>query len=78
MHKPSRSNLTTAIVDDALRNTRTLVIESRQHHQCPDILVMLGDFGCNSLCVADVNDDDSVGSSDLLIMLTVFGTECPE
>ena len=43
-----------------------------------DILVMLGDFGCNELCVADVNNDDSVGSSDLLIMLTVFGTACPE
>ena len=43
-----------------------------------DILVMLGDFGCNELCVADVNDDDSVGSSDLLIMLTVFGAGCPE
>ena len=43
-----------------------------------DILVMLGDFGCDSLCVADVNEDDSVGSSDLLIMLTVFGAGCPE
>ena len=41
-----------------------------------DILVMLGDFGCNSLCVADLNDD-SVESSDLLIMLTVLALGAP-
>ena len=29
-------------------------------------------------CFASAIIDDSVGSSDLLIMLTVFGTGCPE
>ena len=70
----------TAIVDDGTCETPACLGDLNLDSiiSVADILVMLGDFGCNSLCVADVNDDDSVGSSDLLIMLTVFGTECPE
>ena len=70
----------TAIVDDGTCETPACLGDLNLDSiiSVADILVMLGDFGCNSLCVADVNDDDSVGSSDLLIMLTVFGTGCPE
>ena len=37
---------------------------------------MLSDFGCQSLCFADTDLDDSVGVSDLMNMLSVFGQGC--
>ena len=41
-----------------------------------DILILLRDFGCNSICGSDVNQDGLVSTVDLLISLTVFGDLC--
>ena len=41
-----------------------------------DLLVLLSDFGCIESCEADNNLDASVGVSDLMGMLAVYGTSC--
>ena len=44
-----------------------------------DVLIFLGDFGCTSGCVADINGDGSVNVEDLLEgILSNFGTACPQ
>lgn len=44
-----------------------------------DVLIFLGDFGCTSNCVADINGDGSVNVEDLLEgILSNFGTACPQ
>jgi hypothetical protein len=40
-------------------------------------LTFLGQFGCTSLCIADLDGDGAVASSDLLIFLSGFGSFCP-
>lgn len=42
-----------------------------------DLLILLGDFGCSTGCIADMNGDDSVNSSDATLFFSVFGTVCP-
>ncbi len=42
-----------------------------------DLLLLLGDFGCQSNCNADLNGDDAVNSSDMLVFLGLFDSECP-
>ena len=43
-----------------------------------DVLMFLGDFGCTSNCVADINGDGSVTVQDLLDgILAAFGEPCP-
>jgi hypothetical protein len=37
---------------------------------------LLSEFGCLSLCDADVNQDGSVAVDDILIILSVFGNTC--
>lgn len=45
----------------------------------PDVLLLLGEFGCVVDCgPTDVNGDGLVGVSDVLAMLNVFGTDCPD
>lgn len=41
-----------------------------------DFLDMLADFGCISGCSADLTGDDVVGTDDLLILLSLFGSTC--
>ena len=41
-----------------------------------DLLLLLGDFGCESSCVQDLDDDDVVTVSDLLVILGEFGSMC--
>ena len=44
-----------------------------------DVLIFLGDFGCTSNCIADINGDGSVNVEDLLEgILSNFGTACPQ
>ena len=40
--------------------------------------MMLGEFGCEAGCSHDMNSDGGVTTSDMLIMLSLFGTDCPE
>ena len=42
-----------------------------------DLLLLLGDFGCETSCVQDLNDDGVVTVSDLLVLLGEFGNVCP-
>lgn len=43
-----------------------------------DVLVFLGDFGCNEPpCPGDANEDGITNVGDLLLMLGVFGLSCP-
>lgn len=42
----------------------------------PDLLIVLGDFGCQINCIADINDDAIVNSADVLILLALFGNTC--
>ena len=41
-----------------------------------DILILLSDFGCDSMCEYDINQDGSVSIADLLLMLQSFGGLC--
>jgi hypothetical protein len=41
-----------------------------------DLLLLLSDFGCLSLCDSDINQDGSVAVDDILIVLSVFGDIC--
>ncbi len=42
-----------------------------------DVLVALGDFGCNGECTADLDGDGITGVTDILQMLSGFGESCP-
>lgn len=42
-----------------------------------DVLVVLGQFGCNVNCTADLDGDNIIGSTDVLVILSFFGTACP-
>ena len=42
-----------------------------------DVLEILGQFGCENNCFADVDDDGAVTVSDVLFVLAVFGEPCP-
>jgi hypothetical protein len=42
-----------------------------------DLLIFLGDFGCDSDCFGDLNGDDMTNASDILIFLGMFGSSCP-
>ena len=41
-----------------------------------DALLLLGDFGCLSNCMADLNGDGIVTTSDMLVFLGAFGELC--
>ena len=41
-----------------------------------DVLLILGEFGCESNCGADVDGDGAVSVSDVLNVLAVFGQPC--
>jgi Putative metal-binding motif len=41
-----------------------------------DLLLFAEDYGCAGICLADFNNDLIVSTSDLLILLTAFGTYC--
>jgi len=41
-----------------------------------DVLLILGEFGCESNCGADVDGDGAVSVSDVLNVLSVFGQTC--
>jgi choice-of-anchor B domain-containing protein len=43
-----------------------------------DLLILLGDIGCEGNCVADLDNSDSVSTSDILILLSFFGVDCSE
>jgi len=40
------------------------------------LLIMLADYACIENCVADLNGDLLVNTSDLLILLGVYGEIC--
>lgn len=42
----------------------------------PDLLILLGDFGCMMNCIADVTGDSVVNSADVLALLAMFGNNC--
>lgn len=37
---------------------------------------MLGEFGCSSICAADINLDGIVSVEDFLMVLGEFGNSC--
>ena len=41
-----------------------------------DILLLLGDFGCETGCTQDINGDGLVTVSDILVVLGEFGATC--
>jgi hypothetical protein len=41
-----------------------------------DFTMMLGDMGCEGACGCDLNDDQIVSTADLVIFLSVYGTDC--
>jgi len=41
-----------------------------------DLLLFLGNFGCESSCIQDLDDDGVVTVSDLLVILGEFGSVC--
>jgi hypothetical protein len=41
-----------------------------------DILILLSDFGCSSVCETDLNSDNFVNTADIGIFLGLFGTYC--
>lgn len=41
-----------------------------------DLLVILGDYGCQNACNGDVNEDGPVNAADVLFFLTIFGVPC--
>jgi hypothetical protein len=41
-----------------------------------DLLIMIGEYGCDVACGTDLNNDDVVNGADLLLLLGVFGTQC--
>ena len=41
-----------------------------------DILPLLSELGCQESCAADLNGDQSVTVSDLLVLLTAIGQSC--
>ena len=42
-----------------------------------DLLLLLAQFGCTSLCNTDMDGNGTVNTNDLLTFLAVFGTTCP-
>ena len=42
-----------------------------------DLLLILGDYGCNGVCIGDISGDGQVGTTDVLDLLGVFGSSCP-
>jgi agmatine/peptidylarginine deiminase len=42
----------------------------------PDLLILLGDFGCMMNCSADITGDAVVNSADVLALLAMFGNNC--
>jgi hypothetical protein len=42
-----------------------------------DLLMLLGDFGCQSNCFTDMNGDDIVNAGDMLAFLSLFNSTCP-
>ncbi len=42
-----------------------------------DLLLYLGEFGCEQNCTADFDSDGVVNITDLLGFLSVFGEGCP-
>jgi hypothetical protein len=41
-----------------------------------DLVILLANFQCTASCIADLNGDDTVNVSDVLIFLSLFGTNC--
>lgn len=41
-----------------------------------DILLLLGNFGCNENCEVDINDDGATNVQDILLLLAAFGNDC--
>jgi len=41
-----------------------------------DLVLVLGEFGCDMNCLFDVNGDDVTGVLDLTVLLSVFGEPC--
>jgi len=41
-----------------------------------DILDVLSEFGCVDGCAMDINGDGSVNVTDVLAVLSAFGTAC--
>lgn len=42
-----------------------------------DVLLLLGEFGCNTDCAMDIDGDGGVAIGDVLNMLGMFGEACP-
>ncbi|MFZ8836851.1 MAG: choice-of-anchor B family protein [Flavobacteriales bacterium] len=72
-----------------LDNNCNGILEASEELGCPgdfnsdglisvaDLLVYLGEFGCEINCVADFDSDGLVNINDLLGFLSVFGEDCP-
>ncbi len=43
-----------------------------------DLLILLGDYACTGVCAADMNGDQMVTASDMLMFLPLFGLPCPQ
>lgn len=41
-----------------------------------DLLLLLADIGCTGDCIADINDNNAVNTSDLTSFLSVYGSNC--
>jgi hypothetical protein len=42
----------------------------------PDLFILIQQYGCQSLCSADLTSDDKVLFEDFLVFFTLFGTPC--
>ena len=41
-----------------------------------DVLAVLGEFGCQTSCTADIDGNGTVGVNDVLAVLSEFGVVC--
>jgi len=41
-----------------------------------DILLLLGNFGCEENCEVDINEDGATNVQDILLLLAAFGNDC--
>ena len=52
--------------------------QSRSSTRISDMLMVLNEFGCAQSCNYDMSGDGSVTTPDILQMLSLFGSTCPE
>lgn len=74
---------------DVAADQRLTLIEGENTPQCPadfnesgligveDLLVVVAGYGCTADCTADLDGDQQVGSTDIMLLLSLLGEYCP-